>query len=170
METVFIAYNDETDSTRANHVRKQLLASGTYLVEGYSPFTSWSKTRNGSSLQDLKTEFDKQLACASVAVILVGENSATNPWIRYAIEQSYVNDKALFVLDISQIPDEHGETCTPDINPLERFRGIRSRTKIIFAQPLPKLYLAKIVSSTALTITFRLQKLAHYKVKNQKPQ
>ena len=137
METLFIAYNDETDSTRANHVRKQLLASGRFLVEGYSPFTSWAKTRNGSSLQDLKAEFDKQLASTSVTLVLVGEDAATNPWIRYAIEQSYVNDKALFVLDISHIPDEHGDTCTADINPLERFAVLEGGQKLYLHDRYP---------------------------------
>lgn len=137
MKTLFIAYNDETDSTRANHVRKQLLASGRFLVEGYSPFTTWSKTRNGSSLEDLKREFNKQLGSASVTLILIGEDSATNPWIRYAIERSYVADKALLVLDISQIPDEHGATAVPDINPLERFAVIEGGKKLYLHHRYP---------------------------------
>lgn len=137
METLFIAYNDETDSTRANHVRKQLLASGRFLVEGYSPFTSWSKTRNGSSLEDLKAEFNKQLDSASVTLILIGEDAATNPWIRYAIERSYVADKALFALDISPIPDEHGHTTLPDINPLERFAVLEGGKKLYLHHRYP---------------------------------
>lgn len=137
METLFIAYNDETDSARTNHVRKQLLASGRFLVEGYSPFTSWSKTRNGSSLQDLKAEFDIQLNSASVTLVLIGGDAATNPWIRYAIERSYVGDKALFALDISQIPDEHGATTVPDLNPLERFAVVEDGQKLYLHRRYP---------------------------------
>jgi hypothetical protein len=121
VEILFVAFNDETDSTRVNHVRRQLLASERFLVEGYSPFTSWAKTRSGSSLQDLKADFDTQLHAASVATICIGPDCAANPWVRYTIEQCYVHGKPLFTLDISQLPNEYGKLCQPDINPLERF-------------------------------------------------
>lgn len=130
METLFIAYNDETDSTRANHVRKQLLATERFLVEGYCPYTSLSKTRHGAGIQDLKQQFDKQLAASVAAVLLLGEDCATNPWIRYAIEQCYVHDMPFFGLDISMIPDEYGHTSKPDINPLERFAVLEGGQKI----------------------------------------
>ena len=54
METIFIAFNDETDSARANHVRKQLLASERFRVAGYSPYTTWAKCKSGDSLENLR--------------------------------------------------------------------------------------------------------------------
>ncbi|MGR8946812.1 MAG: TIR domain-containing protein [Gammaproteobacteria bacterium] len=129
METVFIAFNDETDSARANHVRKQLLASEQFRVAGYSPYTTWAKCKSGDSLENLRVDFDKSMESAGYTMILLGEDCATNPWIRYAIERSYVLGKPLFALDISMIEDETGKTCAPDINPLERFAVLEQNVK-----------------------------------------
>ncbi len=34
MDPLFLAFNDECDSARVNHIRKQLLASGRYQAAG----------------------------------------------------------------------------------------------------------------------------------------
>ena len=130
METIFIAFNDETDSARTNHVRKQLLSSERYRVAGYSPYTTWAKSKSGESVKALRADFDKEMGSSSVTMVLLGEDCATNPWIRYAIERSYVLGKPLFSLDISMIVDEMGNSCTPDINPLERFAVLERNQKI----------------------------------------
>ncbi|MEM7467810.1 MAG: TIR domain-containing protein [Pseudomonadota bacterium] len=130
METIFVTFNDETDSARANHVRKQLLSTERYLVAGYSPYTTWAKTKSGDSLENLRASFDRELKSASTSIVMVGEDSATNPWIRYAIERCYVLSKPLFALDISAIPDELGKACTADLNPLERFAVLEHGKKV----------------------------------------
>ena len=130
MDTLFIAFNDETDSARTNRVRKQLLASGQYIVAGYSPYTTWAKSKSGDSLDNLRADFDRDFKSARCVIIMLGEDCAANPWIRYAIERSYVLEKPMFALDISMIPDENGNTCQVDLNPLERFAVVENGEKI----------------------------------------
>ena len=134
METIFIAFNDETDSVRAKHVRTQLLASDQYLVNGYAPYTTWAKSRSGDSINELRADFDEEIKSAAYVIVMVGEDCAANPWIRYAIERSYVLEKPLFALDISNIADENGDTCVPDLNPLERFAVLERGKKIYLSE------------------------------------
>lgn len=130
METLFIAFNDETDSARTQRVREQLLANDTYLVSGYAPYTTWAKSKSGDSLKELRADFDRDISSAHYVIILLGEDCATNPWIRYAIERSYVLEKPMFALNINMITDEQGNTCARDINPLERFAVLEHGRKI----------------------------------------
>ena len=130
METLFIAFNDETDSARTQRVREQLLENSEYRVAGYSPYTTWAKSKSGDSIEELRADFDRDIASAHCVIILIGEDCAANPWIRYAIERSYVLEKPMFALNINMIADEHGETCRRDINPLERFAVLENGRKI----------------------------------------
>ena len=87
MDTLFIAFNDETDSARTNKVRKQLLASDQYNVTGYSPYTTWAKSKSGDSLDNLRADFDREFKSARCVIVMLGEDCAANPWIRYAISR-----------------------------------------------------------------------------------
>jgi hypothetical protein len=134
MESVFISYNDECDSARANHVRKTLMASGRYQVEGYWPYTSWANNGVGSSLDTIKQNIKDKLAECSVALLLIGPNTAANPWVRYTIQRAHATHKAMLGLLIHEIPDERRETATADINPLERFAVMENGKKIYLSE------------------------------------
>ena len=130
MESLFLAYNDECDSARVNHVRKQLLATGRYQAEGYMPFTTWSKTKLGCSTEEIKRTIEDGVERSSATLILIGPDSATNPWVRYAIERSHSAKKPMFAIYINELPDERGKTAAPDLNPLERFAVMERGKKV----------------------------------------
>jgi hypothetical protein len=130
MESLFLAYNDECDAARVNCVRKQLLATGRYLAEGYMPFTTWSKTKLGCSSEEIQRTIEKGLEHASAALILIGPDAAANPWIRYVIERSYASKKPMLGLFINDLPDERGKSAQADLNPLERFAVLERGKKI----------------------------------------
>ena len=134
MESLYIAYNDECDSARANHVRKQLLATKRYLVEGYMPFTTWSKTKLGTSVEQIRSSIDEGLERSQATLILIGPDAAANPWIRYAIERTYNAQKPMLALFINELKDEHGESDTADINPLERFAVLERGKKVYLSE------------------------------------
>ena len=117
MDSLYIAYNDECDSTRANHVRKQLLGSKRYLVEGYMPFTTWSKTKLGTSTEQIKTSIEEGFERSDATLVLIGPDAATNPWIRYAIELTYNAQKPMLAMFINELKDEHGITNECDEAP-----------------------------------------------------
>jgi hypothetical protein len=130
METLYVAYNDECDSARVNSVRKQLLGTGRYLIEGYMPFTTWSKTKLGCSTDEIKRNIEDGLVRCCATLILIGPDAAANPWIRYAIERSYKIEIPMIALYINQLPDERGESAEADLNPLERFAVMERGKKI----------------------------------------
>ncbi|MDA0823604.1 MAG: TIR domain-containing protein [Proteobacteria bacterium] len=134
MDTLFLAYNDECDSARANHVRKQLLSSGRYQVDGYSPFTTWSKTHSGPSVEQIENAIQDGLARSIATLVLIGSDSAANRWIRYAIEQSYTAKKPMLGLYINDLADERGKNCIADVNPLERFAVLEQGKKIYLSE------------------------------------
>jgi hypothetical protein len=134
MESLYIAYNDVCDSARANHVRKQLLASKRYLIEGYMPFTTWSKTKLGTSTEQIKSSIEEGLERSAATLVLVGPDSAANPWIRYAIERTYNAQKPMLALFINKLKDEHGNTDTADVNPLERFAVLERGKKVYLSE------------------------------------
>ena len=114
METVYLAYNDECDSARVNSVREQLLGTGRNLIEGYMPFTTWSKTNPGCSIEEINRNFDEGLVRCCATLIMIGPDAAANPWIRYAIERSYKIEIPMIAIYINQLPDEQGESTEAD--------------------------------------------------------
>ncbi len=130
MESLFLAYNDECDSARVNHIRKQLLATERYRVEGYMPFTTWSKTKLGCSSDEIQRMIEEGVARASATLIMIGPDAAANTWIRYAIERSYTLNKPMLALYINALPDERGCPAEADINPLERFAVLEHGHKV----------------------------------------
>jgi hypothetical protein len=137
MDTLFLAYNDECDSARANHVRKQLLGSERYQVEGYSPFTTWSKTNSGPSVEQIENTIRDGLASSIATLVLIGPDSAANRWIRYAIEQSYTAKKPMLGLFVNDLADERGKNCIADVNPLERFAVLEQGKKVYLSDRYP---------------------------------
>ena len=77
MESLYLAYNDECDSSRVNSVRKQLLGTGRYSVAGYMPFTTWSKTKLGCSIDEIKRNIDDGLLRCCATLVLIGPDAAT---------------------------------------------------------------------------------------------
>ncbi|MFT4560922.1 MAG: hypothetical protein ACI9BW_000660 [Gammaproteobacteria bacterium] len=134
MDTLFLAYNDECDSARANHVRKQVLGSGRYKVEGYSPFTTWSKTNSGSSIEQIENSIQDGLKRSIATLVLIGPDSAANRWIRYAIEQSYTAKNPMLGLYINDLPDERGKKSIADVNPFERFAVLDHGKKVYLSE------------------------------------
>lgn len=130
MESLFLAYNDECDSARVNHIRKQLLGTGRFLTEGYLPFTTWSKTKLGASTEEIKRTIEEALERCSATLVLIGPDAAANPWIRYAIERTHSKKKPMLALTINDIPDERGHTADADLNPFERFAVMEQGRKI----------------------------------------
>jgi Thoeris protein ThsB, TIR-like domain len=130
MESLFLAYNDECDSARVNHIRKQLIGTGRYRAEGYLPYTTWSKIEHGCSIDEIKRSIEEGVARAGATLILIGSEAATNPWIRYAIERSYSHKKPMIALYINELPNERGDASEADLNPLARFAVLEQGRKV----------------------------------------
>ncbi len=65
-----------------------------------------------------KRWIDAQLAGTSVAVVLVGADTASRPWVKYEIAKSIELCKGLLAIDISKIKDHSGQTVPTGKNPL----------------------------------------------------
>jgi hypothetical protein len=134
MDSLFLAYNDECGSARANYIRKQLLGTGRYQVEGFSPFTTWSKTNSGPSVERIQNSIRDELGRSIATLVLIGSDSAANHWIRYAIEQRYTTKKPMLGFYINDLTDERGKKCIADVNPLERFAVLEHGKKVYLSE------------------------------------
>ena len=107
METLYLAYNDECDSARANIVRKQLLGTGRYSVEGYMPFTTWSKTKFGCSTDEIKRNIEEWLLRCCATLVLIA---------RQQVNLGHIACKSDGVCPaLIQFSDDKILACTPDL-------------------------------------------------------
>ncbi|HYQ77689.1 MAG TPA: TIR domain-containing protein [Solirubrobacterales bacterium] len=113
---VFFSFHYDRDNWRVAKVRNS------QVVQGYdkNPFydkAEWEKIKKQGKAA-IKTWIDGQLKGTSVTVVLIGNETASRPWVQYEIEKSIEDGKGLIGIDISKIKDREGETDETGANPL----------------------------------------------------
>jgi len=112
----FYSFHYEPDNWRASQVRN----IGT--VDGNRPATDndWEKIKKGGDVA-IKTWIDGQLAGKSVAVVLIGSQTAGRKWIKYEIENAWNSKKGVLGIYVHNLKDSAGLKSSKGRNPFEDF-------------------------------------------------
>lgn len=107
MRHVYFAFHYEADIWRVNRVRNSGLLFGARSV-GFADRSLWerAKTKGRSALERIIRD---GLDGTSATVVLIGEETAGRPWVRFEIKESWSRNNALIGVRIHHLADHRGE-------------------------------------------------------------
>jgi len=112
----FYSFHYKPDNWRASQVRNM------GVIDGNKPASDndWETVTKGGEAA-IQKWIDEQLDGKSVAIVLIGSNTAGRKWITYEIKKAWGENKGLLGVHIHNIKDNDGKQTTKGSNP---FSGI----------------------------------------------
>jgi hypothetical protein len=114
---VFFSFNYERDFWRATIVRDSWVNKERQAV-GFWDASLWVEAKKRGD-EIIKKMILKELEQTSVTVVLIGAETANNPWVNLAIVESYKQNHGLMAVYIDKISDPKGNVGTHGDNPFD---------------------------------------------------
>ena len=116
VHSAFYSYHHDLDGSRASLVRNM------GVIEGNQSATDddWEALKRGGDLAIRKWIAD-QMEGKSVAIILIGSNTAERIWIRYEIDKAWQEGKGVLGLHINHLEDSNGNLSEKGSSPFTGF-------------------------------------------------
>jgi hypothetical protein len=91
------------------------------IIDGDEPVSAndWEQLRRKPG--GIEKWMDDNMKYRSCVIVLVGENTANRPWVKYEIKKAWNDGKALFGVYIHNLKDPKTGTCTQGTNPFSQF-------------------------------------------------
>lgn len=129
----FYSFHYTPDNWRASKVRNM------GVIEGNKPASDndWETVKKGGNAA-IKKWIDGQLSGKSVAIVLIGANTARRKWINYEIEKAWEDGKGVVGIYIHRLKDKDGKPSKKGANPFAGFKvGETSLSSIVKAYDPP---------------------------------
>ncbi len=113
---VFFSFHYSNDVMRVQQVRN------IGVIEGSSPVSAndW-ETIKRSGDTSIQRWIDDNMKHKQCVIVLVGEETADRPWVRYEIEKAWNDRKPIFGIYIHNLNCPRNGTCRKGINPFDTF-------------------------------------------------
>jgi hypothetical protein len=120
---VFFSFHHQKDSWRVGQVRNSWLGQkGT--TNTFMDAAAWEAVqRKGEAA--VKAWIDREMLGTGVTVVLIGQLTASRPYVRYEILQSIKKGKGLLGIHVHAIRDRNRRTSRKGHNPLQDFTVTR---------------------------------------------
>jgi hypothetical protein len=112
---VYFAFHFEKDVWRINQVRNSNVVAGADRAGFYDHSEYEEAKRKGED--EIKRKIREKLKGTSVTVVLIGEETAGRPYVRYEIEQSVAQKNGLLGIYIHNVEDQNKKTTTRGAKP-----------------------------------------------------
>jgi len=112
----FYSFHYTPDNWRASQVRNM------GVIDGNKPATDndWETVKKGGDAA-IQRWIDGQLDGTSVAIVLIGANTAGRKWIGYEIKKAWADKKGLLGIHIHNLKDKDGKQSVKGRNPFDDF-------------------------------------------------
>lgn len=112
---VFFSFHYDNDIWRANQVRMANVVAGPD-VAGFFDHSEYEEAKKKGD-EGIQRMINRHLKNTSVTVVLIGDNTANRPWVRYEIRQSVAQDNGLLGIYIHHLKNQHGESSFAFLHP-----------------------------------------------------
>jgi len=124
---IFYSFHFDYDVMRVQQIRN------IGVIEGNEPVSKndWEQIRKNDD--DVKKWIDDNMKYKSCVVVLVGEETAKRPWVKYEIKKAWKDGKGLLGIHINNVKCPRNGTCNKGVNPFEQFTfddGIKLSSKV----------------------------------------
>ncbi|MBF0586056.1 TIR domain-containing protein [Prosthecochloris sp. N3] len=112
----FYSFYYKPDNWRACQVRNM------GVVEGNKPASDndWEDVKKGGDTA-IQNWIDNQIKGKSVAIILIGENTAGRKWIKYEIKKAWNDGKGVMGIYVHNLKDSDGNQSKKGGNPFDAY-------------------------------------------------
>jgi len=113
---VFYSFHYDNDVMRVQQIRN------IGALEDNKPVSvnDWEEVKKKGDA-GIKKWINDNMNYRSCVVVLVGEKTATRPWVKYEIEKAWKDGKGLLGIYIHNLKDPKTGTCKQGTNPFEQF-------------------------------------------------
>ena len=113
---VFYSFHYDNDVMRVQQIRN--IGS----LEENTPVSAndWEKVKRGGD-SAIEKWIDDNMKYRSCVVVLVGQQTANRPWVKYEIEKGLKDKKGVVGIFIHNIKCPRNGTCSQGINPFDQF-------------------------------------------------
>ncbi|MCB1194365.1 MAG: TIR domain-containing protein [Leptospiraceae bacterium] len=129
----FYSFQYIPDNWRASQIRNM------GIIEGNRPATDneWEEVKKGGD-KAIKKWIDDQFYGKSVAIVLIGSDTAGRKWINYEIQKAWDDKKGVLGIYIHNLKDSAGNQSSKGKNPFDVFTiGDRKMSSIVKAYDPP---------------------------------
>jgi MTH538 TIR-like domain (DUF1863) len=117
---VFFSFHFQRDSWRVSQVRNCWTVRADHEATPFLDAADWEKIqREGDAA--IQRWINGQLSGTSVTCVLIGAETASRPWVRYEIEQSFNKGNGLLGIRIHNIKDRNQRPDIQGANPFDAF-------------------------------------------------
>jgi hypothetical protein len=111
---VFYSFHFDNDVMRVQQVRN------IGAIEGNAPVSvnDWETVKRGGNIA-IKKWIDDNMRYKNAVVVLIGEETANRPWVKYEIEKAWNEGRALLGIHIHNLRDPKSGTCRKGANPFD---------------------------------------------------
>lgn len=112
---IFYSFHFDNDVLRVHQIRN------IGALEDNKPVSAndWEKVKNNGP-SAIKKWIDDHMDYRSCVVVLIGEDTANRPWVKYEIEKAWNDGKGLFGIYIHNINCPRNGKCRQGANPFDK--------------------------------------------------
>ena len=112
---VFYSFHFNNDVMRVQQIRNM------GVIEGNAPVSAneWETARKTPG--GIEKWIDDNMKYRSCVVVLIGEETAKRPWVKYEMKKAWQEGKGLLGIHINNIKDPKTGTCAKGTNPFDQF-------------------------------------------------
>jgi len=112
---VFYSFHFDNDVMRVQQIRNM------GVIEGNTPVSAneWETARKTPG--GIEKWIDDNMKYRSCVVVLIGEETAKRPWVKYEMKKAWQDGKGLLGIHINNIKDPKTGTCSKGPNPFDQF-------------------------------------------------
>jgi len=113
---VFYSFHFDNDVMRVQQIRNM------GVLEGNTPIAAnaWEEVKKKGPTA-VEKWIDENMSYRSCVIVLVGEETASRPWVKYEIQKAWKDGKGLFGIYIHNLNCPNNGTCKKGTNPFDQF-------------------------------------------------
>lgn len=136
---VFFSFHHQKDSWRVGQVRNSWLAKKGESNK-FMDAAAWEEVKRKGDT-NVKAWIDHELNGTGVTVILIGQETASRPFVKYEVEESFRRKNGLLGIHIHGIKSSDKKTSRKGRNPLDDFFAMVEHSFLgIFGHKIEKRY------------------------------
>lgn len=112
---VFYSFHFDNDVMRVQQIRNMGALDGNEPVSA----NDWEKLQKTDG--GIKKWINDNMDYRSCVVVLVGEQTANRPWVKYEIEKAWNDGKGILGIHIHNLKCPRNGTCSKGSNPFDQF-------------------------------------------------
>ena len=126
---VFFSFHFNNDFWRTQQVRNMNALEGNPLASA----NAWEEVKKKGDAA-IKKWIDDEMSGRTCAVVLVGSQTASRPWVKYEIEKAWNDNRGVLGIRIHQLLGHDGKSCAAGTSPFELFtlsKGTKNLSSVV---------------------------------------